>query len=90
MIHLKRMERLYDALQHYTEKYLTYRKRKKAERVCPAFFLVVMLYQRLYCLSRFSACWGAMTLLTFSVYSVSLAVAVTLMSRLEEPMRKVY
>ena len=33
MIHLKRMERLYDALQHYTEKYLTYRKRKKAERI---------------------------------------------------------
>ena len=33
MIHLNRMERLYDALQHYTEKYLTYRKRKKAERI---------------------------------------------------------
>ena len=33
MIYLKRMERLYDALQHYTEKYLTYRKRKKAERI---------------------------------------------------------
>ena len=33
MIQLKRMERLYDALQHYTEKYLTYRKRKKEERI---------------------------------------------------------
>ena len=33
MIELKGMERLYDALQHYTEKYLSYRKRKKAERI---------------------------------------------------------
>ena len=44
---------------------------------------------RPYCFKRFSFCWGARALVVFSVYSAIFSWAVALMSRLEEPMRKV-
>ena len=42
-----------------------------------------------YCFKRFSFCWGARALVVFSVYSAIFSWAEALMSRLEEPMRKV-